>query len=436
MDSRDARKKLSKGKNHQDRLADGQYLMFRKSAKGGAGTWLARWRGEDGRIRQCQLGNADDFADADGETILTYAQAETKAESWFKECAQLAKRIAAGEVIPTGVYTVKDAFEDYLADRRRDGMKSAANYESVAKTRIYPVLGAIPLADLTKEQIHAWHRGLAASGRLRTGGKRKEGAELKYQDAPEKEDEIRVRQYTANKYLNLLRVALNIALDRGKTRTSPWKEVKAFPHVDRARTRFLSQEEQVRLVNACPPDFRRLVQGALLCGGRYSELGAIQAQDYNKKSGTIWIKPGKTGKGRHVFLTAEAMEFFSSLCTGKGGSGLLFVHDSIARDSREDAGLRWVHSDQALLMRQACKAAKVESLTFHELRHTYASTLLNHGVAMAYVAAQLGHTSLRMCEKFYGHLAPSAVADSIRKNVPSLGITEPAKVKLLKLKKA
>ncbi len=54
------------------------------------------------------------------------------------------------------------------------------------------------------------------------------------------------------------------------------------------------------------------------------------------------------------------------------------------------------------------------ALTFHELRQTYASILVNHGVALAYVAAQLGHTDTRMFEQYYGHLCPNAQAEAIR----------------------
>ena len=82
----------------------------------------------------------------------------------------------------------------------------------------------------------------------------------------------------------------------------------------------------------------------------------------------------------------------------------------------------------------ACEAAKVEPLGFHELRHTYASGLVNAGVPLAYVAAQLGHVDTSMVEKHYGHLSPSALAESIRKLAPSLEISQP-KVKSLRVTK-
>jgi integrase len=64
----------------------------------------------------------------------------------------------------------------------------------------------------------------------------------------------------------------------------------------------------------------------------------------------------------------------------------------------------------------------LRSVSFYELRQTYASMLVNRGVPLAYVVAQLGHSDTRMVEKHYGHLAPSAMAESIRTLAPELRI--------------
>jgi len=54
-------------------------------------------------------------------------------------------------------------------------------------------------------------------------------------------------------------------------------------------------------------------------------------------------------------------------------------------------------------MREACKVAEVPKAAFHELRQTLASGLVNAGLPMAYVDAQLEHTDTRMTEEHYGH---------------------------------
>jgi len=59
-------------------------------------------------------------------------------------------------------------------------------------------------------------------------------------------------------------------------------------------------------VNACPADFRRLVQAALFTGARFGELTRLKAEDFNTQVGTIFIEETKSGKARHVVLTEEA----------------------------------------------------------------------------------------------------------------------------------
>jgi len=84
-------------------------------------------------------------------------------------------------------------------------------------------------------------------------------------------------------------------------------------------------------------------------------------------------------------------------------------------------------------MLTACKAAGLEYISFHELRHTYATMLVNRGCPLVFVANQLGHTDTRMVEKRYGHLKDDAKAAAILAAMPTLGIVEPPKVTKLKL---
>lgn len=63
----------------------------------------------------------------------------------------------------------------------------------------------------------------------------------------------------------------------------------------------------------------------------------------------------------------------------------------------------------------ACSGGKiVPTATFHTLRHTYASHLVQAGVPLLFVAGVLGHGDTRMVEKHYGHLASSQVANPVK----------------------
>ena len=73
-------------------------------------------------------------------------------------------------------------------------------------------------------------------------------------------------------------------------------------------------------------------------------------------------------------------------------------------------------------MAAACVAAKIAPITFHGLRHTYASRLAMKNVPLAVIAAQLGHADVRMVEKHYGHLAPTYVSDTVRAAFSNMGL--------------
>ena len=62
-------------------------------------------------------------------------------------------------------------------------------------------------------------------------------------------------------------------------------------------------------------------------------------------------------------------------------------------------------------------------MSFHILRHSWASLAVMAGVPLLVVAKNLGHADTRMVEKHYGHLAPSYIADAIRAGAPRFGDT-------------
>jgi len=79
----------------------------------------------------------------------------------------------------------------------------------------------------------------------------------------------------------MLKAALNHAFEADRVSSdTAWRKVKPFKRVDEAVVRYLNAAEAQRLVNACPIDFRKLVQAALLTGCRYSELVRLKFGDF------------------------------------------------------------------------------------------------------------------------------------------------------------
>jgi len=215
-----------------------------------------------------------------------------------------------------------------------------------------------------------------------------------------------------------LKAALNHAFREGRCASDDaWRRVQPFREADAARVRYLSDDEARRLVNGCSPDFRRLVVAALLTGARYGELCAALVDDFDATAGTLRVRVSKAGKPRHIVLTSEGQSHFSALTVGRLGSDRLLLRAN---------GRPWAKSEQRRPLSAACKAAQIDPpVSFHELRHTYASRAVMNGMALPVIAAQLGHTSTRMVERHYAHLAPSFVAMAVRQTFGELGIVEP-----------
>jgi site-specific recombinase XerD len=80
-------------------------------------------------------------------------------------------------------------------------------------------------------------------------------------------------------------------------------------------------------------------------------------------------------------------------------------------------------------MAQACRAANIAPAAgFHIIRHSAASHMVMAGVPLNVVAHNLGHADTRMTEKHYAHLAPSYLAETIRKFAPEFGAPDDTNV--------
>jgi len=73
--------------------------------------------------------------------------------------------------------------------------------------------------------------------------------------------------------------------------------------------------------------------------------------------------------------------------------------------------------------------AELRRIRFHDLRHTFATLLLQNGESLAYVKDQLGHSSIRMTVDVYGHLVPGANRQAVNK-LPSLDESDPIELPL------
>jgi integrase len=225
--------------------------------------------------------------------------------------------------------------------------------------------------------------------------------------------------------LTVLKAALNVAYKAGKAPSDDaWRKVEPFKKVDAAKLRYLNDDEAKRLVNACDPVFRPMVQAALLTGCRYGELASIRLPDVDLAAGTVWLTDTKARKARIAYLEAEGVRLFKTALAGKVGDALVFP--------RPD-GERWAASQQARFLADACQNGKVDKTGFHDLRRTFGARLARRGVQMAVIAEALGDADERIVRKHYAHLSPSYLADTIRANVGGQGLVPPDNIEALAL---
>ena len=71
-------------------------------------------------------------------------------------------------------------------------------------------------------------------------------------------------------------------------------------------------------------------------------------------------------------------------------------------------------------MAAACERAGIHpTICFHTLRHTVGSLTAQAGVPLQVIAVHLGHSTVKVTEKNYAHLAPNYVAETVRRGAPS-----------------
>src|SRR5437763_10578628 len=399
LGARTARATLAPRKRPYYRLIlQSLHLGYYRGAR--TGSWRARRFIGAGRYEETMLGTADDVADADGVTILSFGQAQEKARAWFT-----ARALADfGHEALLAPHTVSDALDDYERDYLRRGGKATDRLRHSINAHIRPAFGPIELDKLSRAKIESWLEKLASTPpRLRA----RKGHASRQRERDDSLEGVRRRRESANRVLTVLKAALNLAYQHGRARSKvSWEAVKPYRDVGASKIRYLNDSESKQLVQSCEAPFRKLIIGALLTGARYGELAAMHAGDFDPVSGTVHIPRSKSGKARHIFLSEEGQQFFASVAAGKRGADFLFSRES---------GQAWGNSHQIRHMRDACERAEIEpAITFHILRHTYASRLAMRGVPLNVIAKQLGHSDTRMTEKHYAHLAPSYIGDTIR----------------------
>ncbi len=207
--------------------------------------------------------------------------------------------------------------------------------------------------------------------------------------------------------LNLVSVMWNMAADMGLTDgENPVSKVKK-PRFDDKRDRFLSRAEAADLLAALKElsvDSHDAALLSLFSGLRIGECLALTWADVNLEDEAIFVKDTKNTKNRHAYVTVEISEMLKRR-QAVGQVKSAFVFDYNGRSDRYQLARNdFVQAVNGLGLNEGINDRR-QKVVIHTLRHTFASWLVQMGTPLYTVSKLMGHSSLRMTER-YAHLAP------------------------------
>lgn len=274
---------------------------------------------------------------------------------------------------PTMAEACQRFMTEYVIDKRP---ATQEQYGDLLRRYIAPKLGQIRIADLTENDLDRLHKSL------------------------------RDKPTTANRTLAVVSKLLS------------WAEKKKLrPHnsnfasqVDRfkenARERFLSAFELARLGeaisgaevgNTVTPHAIAAIRLLMLTGARRNEILTLRWDQVSVEQSALLLPTSKSGKPKAIHLSAPALEVLSSLPRIEGNPYVI---------AGKKEGQRLVNLRKP--WKRVCKAAGLDDLRLHDLRHSFASAGVNGGTSLPMIGKLLGHSNTQTTER-YSHLQTDPV---------------------------
>ncbi|EIZ8055043.1 site-specific integrase [Salmonella enterica] len=214
-------------------------------------------------------------------------------------------------------------------------------------------------------------------------------------------------------------LALMKAILRAAERDWKWLEkapVIKIPSVRNKRVRWLEKEEAKRLIDECPEPLKSVVKFALATGLRKSNIMNLEWQQIDMQRRVAWVNPedSKSNRAIGVALNDTACKVLRDQI-GKHHKWV-FVHTTAAKraDRTSTPAVRKMRIDSKTSWLSACRRAGIEDFRFHDLRHTWASWLIQSGVPLSVLQEMGGWESIEMVRR-YAHLAPNHLTEHARK---------------------
>lgn len=268
------------------------------------------------------------------------------------------------------------------------------------------------IKDITEAKIYASVSRMQNRKAKEIWQQRVDAAVRKGKDAPAFEAKP-VTTSTKAKHLALMKAIL-----RAAERDWKWLEkspVIKIPSVRNKRVRWLEHEEAKRLIDECPEPLKSVVKFALATGLRRSNIINLEWQQIDMQRRVAWVNPedSKSNRAIGVALNDTACKVLRDQIGNH--HKWVFVHTRAWHrpDSSLTPAIRKMRVDDNRAWNSACKRAGIDDFRFHDLRHTWASWLIQSGVPLSVLQEMGGWESIEMVRR-YAHLAPNHLTEHAR----------------------
>ncbi len=290
-------------------------------------------------------------------------------------------------------HTLGEAIRRYLEERPNYGGRwMFVN----AKVKMLPWweenFGCLKLADLTPLVMVRMRDRLSS---VPSHPRRKGGERRRRSDA------------TCNRYMSCLSTIFQCCVELwGWMESNPIRGIRRLSE-STGRTRFLSDDEQEKLLQSCEadPELRDLVLLALLTAARRGELSNLRWRNVDLAGRTVTFMQTKNGHPRKIPLCAEA----ESLLHRRFRNRILGKSDWVFPSPLVDGPIDSISKR----FRRVCNRAGILDFRFHDLRHSAASALARAGVPERQMMEVLGHRTAQMTRR-YSHLRPSELRNAVQ----------------------
>jgi len=210
-----------------------------------------------------------------------------------------------------------------------------------------------------------------------------------------------------------LRAALTRAFQHRRIDSeAEWRRVAYFKNTQSPAPRPIDPTVIELFRSNCSIDLRWLVDAALYTGCRAVELRRLKCRDLIHEGRKLVVPPAKRSSGRTIVLSDDGYTFFAKLADHRKGN-----EDLVRRKN----GRGWTRGAMnSQMYRTARRHLETAVITFHALRHTYATRLRDGGMPLDLIAKQLGHKHLRTTEHYYVGLDENTADTLIREALDSI----------------